>query len=200
MALVLIKIIFQFFPRKILSWIVLPVCMVLHLYLGMNGFKSNNAYLNACGGFFFFMVGVWLQSRSCLSKKISTPYFLIGLILATAITLFVAIWNGKPGMHHNSWGNYYILFILGGLSGSVIVYLLSNRLSKWNSKALQLLSSGTIVILGLHMHFIRLYQIVIPFPSSIWDYLTAYLLLLLFIPIIQLIKNYFPVLMGKRLK
>lgn len=201
MALALIKVVFQFVPRKWLWWVVLPGSMALHLYLGMEGYRSTNAYLNACGGFLFFMVGVLLQSyREVLSRNLSLPRLVFGLAVSVAITQCVAVWNGKPGMHFNGWGNNYALFVAGGLSGSAIVYFFSIMLSRYNGKSLRLLSSGTIVILGLHMHIIRLYRIFVPFAAepSVWDYLAALVLLLLFVPIIHIIKRYFPVLMGAR--
>lgn len=57
------------------------------------------------------------------------------------------------------------------------------------------ISKGSIIILGFQMTVISLYREVLP-DKHIIDFLGAFIILFLFIPIIKISERYFPYLMS----
>jgi hypothetical protein len=92
------------------------------------------------------------------------------------------------------YGGNIILFLLGGISGTVMIWALS-VLYGCAPKIIVIISRGTIIILGLHKIFIDLvWTFVTP---SVLDVVFAALILLLFIPFIIATEIYFPLMAGK---
>ena len=85
-----------------------------------------------------------------------------------------------------------------------IISILAERVSGTHVKYLTRLSAGTIVILGFHR------DVVNPIEQPVKHYLTgtigydigtffvSILVLLAFIPLLWLVKRYFPLLLGRR--
>lgn len=102
-------------------------------------------------------------------------------------------------MYDATYGENVVMFFLGGLAGTMAVFVISYFLRNFKPNSLVVLSKGTIIILGFHQLFIRAYSY---FPSHfhtvLTDYIVAFVILLAFIPIIQLSERYFPILLGFR--
>ena len=102
-------------------------------------------------------------------------------------------------MYDATCGNNIFLFLLGGIAGTCAVYIISYLLKDYNPTAILIISKGTIIILGFHQLFIRLFdRLPAVCHSPIAESVAALLILLAFIPIIRLSENYFPVLLGYR--
>lgn len=107
-------------------------------------------------------------------------------------------------MFKGSYGASLPLFLLLGLTGSYAVLLLSLALDGIHSRHLVALSSGTLVILGFHLdlaHPLEKPLQNLSDGSPLYDigtFFTSLLVLLAFIPIIYLVKRFFPVLLGRR--
>ena len=99
-------------------------------------------------------------------------------------------------MYLNGFGSNYILFITGGISGTVLIYIASKWLSYYKSKYVTTLSTGSIIILGFHVIIINYARSVLIIPS--WkDYIMALIIMVIFIPTIILTEKYAPILIGK---
>ena len=90
-------------------------------------------------------------------------------------------------MYDATYGKNIILFFIGGLSGTFVMFVISYFLRNIRPTSLILLSKGTIIILGFHQLFIRIYNhFLLQYHSVISDYLIGLLILFAFVPIIQL--------------
>ena len=119
------------------------------------------------------------------------------LIISVVLVVLCAHWNGYVWMYLNHFGNNYVLYILGGMAGTVMLYVVSLWLSRLPYRNMAItLSKGSIVIIGLHIVLVRRLT---ELPDRIWgeDLLWSVMILLLFIPIIHLIELFFPILLGR---
>ncbi len=99
-------------------------------------------------------------------------------------------------MYVNGYGNNILLFLLGGLAGTTMIYLMAKWLDSLKMKVVVDISNGTIIILGFHAYLISIIRDAFPTPS-LWDAVYALLIVLVFIPIIWIVEKKVPCLMGK---
>lgn len=102
-------------------------------------------------------------------------------------------------MYKADYGDNIILFVIGGLAGTAVIYSISQTLSPRFVNPVVTLSKGMIVILGFHTFGTKLYSIV-PDTLVIVDYIVAALILISFIPIIKFAEKHFPIILGMRMK
>lgn len=124
------------------------------------------------------------------------------------LMLFVAVYfaahlNPEVRMFKASYGDNIFLFYLLALIGSIAVWLLSLVLDNVSFKYLVPLSSGTIIILGFHRDIANpLEKPIEMFEGTVWydvsGFFVSIVVLLAFIPIIYIVKRYFPILLGRR--
>ena len=128
-------------------------------------------------------------------------YSIIGFVVGFSIVIGIGWYNGAPWMFDATYGKNIILFFIGGISGTMVVFLMSFMLRNVKSKVIDTISVGNILILGLHPIFIRAYHLLPEVYQSVYmDYFAALVILFAFIPIIHLSKRYFPVILGSRAK
>ena len=141
------------------------------------------------------MIGSLLRPyRNALNKVPSIVC--IGVALLTGgIVYLCGYYNGIVNMFMCFYGRNMLLFFIGGTAGTAMLYALS-KLSHGGYKYVQILSIGSIIIMGFHINFIMTIRLFIPDPSY-WDFLFAFLIMVLFIPIILLSSKYFPYLIGR---
>ena len=84
-------------------------------------------------------------------------------------------------MYLNGFGSNYIMFIMGSISGTILIFIISKYLSCFKSKQIIILSTGSIAILGFHMIILNFTRSILTTPS--WkDYIMAVGIMILFIP------------------
>jgi hypothetical protein len=116
--------------------------------------------------------------------------FVGGLLLVALCFMY----NGYVGMFCCDYGGNIFLFLVGGVSGTVMIWALS-VLFGCAPKVIAIFSRGTIIILGLHKILIDLVWVFA--APSVTDVVFAVLVLLLFIPFIIATEKYFPLMAGK---
>ena len=120
------------------------------------------------------------------------------LIVTFAFGLFLVAlcntYNGYVGLFCCNYGGNLFLFLVGAIAGTVMIWALS-KLFGCSPKAINVISRGTIIILGFHKIMIDLVWAF--FTPSVFDVVFAILITLLFIPLIIAIEKYFPLLAGK---
>ncbi len=199
-TLALCKIIQQFVVKNtIVNIVVIIVGIIIAVFYNKNNLHLCNAFLNTTLAYPFYAIG---GGYKCLNiDKINRkPWLMITGAIAGVIIVFVVGWyNGAPWMYDATYGKNIFLFFLGGLAGTFTMYVISYYLREIKPRSLMILSKGTIIILGFHQLFIRIYD---NFPNYLHgvslEYISALIILVLFIPIIQLSERYFPALLGLR--
>ena len=101
-------------------------------------------------------------------------------------------------MYKCGFGNNYALYVIGGISGSLMLYIVSLWLGRLPYHQMILtLSKGSILIIGLHIIIVRRLT---ELPDRMWgeDLLFSLLILFSFLPIIHLAERFFPLLLGRQ--
>ena len=147
----------------------------------------------------FFLIGVFLKPFKSIFNALHN-YLAETVLLVLAITLVVLCgnYNGYVWMYLNGFGNNYFFYLLGGIAGTVMLYVVSIWLSRLPYKnIIMTLSKGSIVIIGLHIIIVRRLA---ELPNRMWgeDLLFAVLILLAFVPMVRLVELFVPILLGRR--
>ena len=151
----------------------------------------------------FFFAGQFL-------KKLQYERWLVSLrknmlLLVVLITLFyILIQIGYKSIYTNLYETITFYFI--GFIGSAIILVISYSLNKFSSKLNYNISTGTMVILGLHWMFIGVINFTIEkylhlsediiYPAYI-AFLICIFIMFMNYPLILICKKYFPILLGK---
>lgn len=162
----------------------------------------------------FFVMGKWLKLSNNLNNdsKINAFFTRIlskgtvscGIIILLLIFQYVISYiNGVATIVIADYGKNIILFYILGCTGSFMVILISKYktiFKSWNR--VRILSMGSILVLGFHMHFVRLFQSVIfkglNVPSDYGCYIASVIILISFIPISSFAMKYVPFIIGKK--
>ena len=118
-------------------------------------------------------------------------------IVAVVLVVLCGHFNGYVWMYLCGYGENYGLFILGGMAGAAMLYVVSLWLSRLPYRSMMMtLSKGSIVIIGLHIVIVRRLT---ELPNRMWgeDILFALLILFAFVPLIRLIELFAPILLGR---
>jgi Fucose 4-O-acetylase and related acetyltransferases len=201
-TLILLKIIFQYCSsRKFFYSLIIVMLAIAFLYntLDFSGFpfflNNPNCVINVCIAFPFFALGLFISDYKYRLNELSHKMKLV-LISLCGLLLVSVCWfyNGTVGMHQCNYGGNMLLFLLGGVSGSIMIFAVSKLLGH-TSKMVAIISRGTIIILGFHKLFIGLIGAF--FPLSYLDIIFAALIVVLFVPLIIIIEKHFPLMAGK---
>lgn len=159
---------------------------------------------------FFFLGGLCRKKKEDVDwtvNKINTMNPFVFVLLIIVMIFFVALtshFNGFAKMYKSECGNDLLLFFIGGIIGTVMMFILSARLNRVKSKAVYLISIGTIVVLGFHRDLNHpLLKIVDSMDLNIYTngiatFLIATIVTLAFVPIVWIISRYLPIFIGKR--
>lgn len=205
-TLVLLKIIVQYLPHnkliQIIAFLFFPIVGVLidlwnPLICGRNIVNNSNSIINICMAYPFFYLGYvlkrWKKELNILhSLRAELFMFLFSIVLV----FMCGKMNSGVWMYKNGYGNNILLFILGGVAGTVMVFIFSKWLNRIRIKFVVNISNGTILILGFHCYLILLVRKFFSLPTSM-DLLYSFLIILIFIPVIRFTEKYMPCLIGK---
>lgn len=200
-TLILCKIINQYASHScILQSTIVAACLTCAILYHIKDMHMYNAAINVSLAYPYFLVGGgYKQHYKSNATRLFVHYFII--LVSLLIVILVGYYNGAPWMYDNSYGKYIIPFYIGGMAGSLFIYKISCYLrgGRLISSFVGTISKGTIVVLGFHKLFIKLFERVPLFEErSIWCYFLALIILFLFYPIIILIEKFFPVVLGNR--
>lgn len=108
-------------------------------------------------------------------------------------------YNNFVWMYRNQFGNNFLLFLIGGIAGTGLIYLLAKVLNEKFSFYVQVLARGMILILGFQMIFIKIFMRLYT-NRTFLDAVFSLLIMLIFIPIILFVEKKIPILLGNRSK
>ena len=198
-TLIIMRLIMQLLPEK--KWIYLLLFVMLSagaIYLHHIGFEVSNAIVNVLVCMPFFLIGVFLKPLKQVFSALHNYYVEAGMLMISALLVYLCgHFNGYVWMYLDQYGNNFALYILGGMAGTAMLYVVSLWLSRLPYRSmLLLLSKGSIVIIGMHIIIVRRLQ---ELSDRMWleDLLFSVLILLAFVPFIRFLELYFPLLLGQ---
>ncbi len=198
-SLIVIRIIMQLLPEKM--WVYALVFIIFSggaIYLHVIGFEASNANINVLLCMPFFLIGVFLKPwKSVYCNLHSLLFETLLLVVSVSLVILCGNYNGYVWMYLNGFGYNYVLYIIGGMAGAVMLYILSLWLSRFPYRTMiQTLSKGSILIIGLHIILVRRFT---ELPDRIWieDMALALLILIAFVPVIRMTEMFFPFLLGR---
>lgn len=212
-ALIVIKLVYQMFvhgKKSMLAVSILSLCGAV----AYNHFGVEMAWgvTDAMLALPFFMLG------NLGSSVLKTPFnsFIAGMcrtsasarwvmvtVLAAA-TYIIGQYNGEASMFMGQYGESLALFIPGAVAGSLAILILSVLLDKVKLSVVSVISAGSIVILEFHREFLHpVMKLINNLTPPVWQEVLLTFLLslaatLAFVPIIMILKRYFPIVFGRR--
>ena len=197
-SLIVMRIIMQALPQR--KWVYALLFVLLStgaIALNNKGIEISNANTNVLVCMPMFLMGVFLKPLKTSLTNLH-HYAIEGALLVVAVTLvwFCGQYNGYVWMYLCDYGNYYILYIIGGMAGTLLLYVFSLWLNRLPYRSMvTTLSQGSILIIGFHIVIVRRLA---ELPNRLWleDLLFSLLILISFIPIILLTDRFFPLLLG----
>ena len=198
-SLIVMRLIMQALPEKKWAYSLLFVALSAGaIYLHSTGIEVSNANTNVLVCMPFFLIGLFLKPTK---ERLSSlhNYYLEAAMLASAIVLIVLCgnYNGYVWMYLCEYGNNYALYIMGGIAGVTLLYIISLWLGRLPyHDIVTTLAEGSILIIGLHIVIVRRLT-ELPSRFCFEDFLFSIMILILFIPIIYMSKRFFPILIGK---
>lgn len=158
----------------------------------------------------WFLIGYELKKRAMdehlmkwLGRRTLAHSLLLSM-LSAGLTYMIADFNGPVWMYQGQYGQYLVLFFLGGSLGSLTLVIMSQLLDKYAQTLSHLIAIGSIVILAFHQDVNHpLLKLVYQQHWSHWAEDAATLVcsiitLLVFIPITFLLARYAPLVIGMR--
>lgn len=102
-------------------------------------------------GFIFFYIGYHFKSKLARINTISISH-LMGVILLSVILLITCSFlnNGRTSINACTYGPYPPLFLVSGVSGSILLLSIGRVLSLYKSKIILQISNGMIIVLAFH--------------------------------------------------
>lgn len=196
-TLCILKILSQY-TSKASNFIISLIFISASYVLNKLGIHLYNSWVNVLLAYPCFMIGTILQKyKYFLNEWNDKMQMVFTAIICVCIVYMCYEFNGPTWMYDNYYGNYIVLFFIGSISGSLLLFTISKFLSSVNGKYILNLSIGNILILGLHPIAITILQnIPLFYKPSWWMYLGAAIIMVLFYPIIVLFKHYLPILLG----
>lgn len=209
LALAIIKLICSLFTSEYKLWEGTIIVSVIGICVSQMGYNLPFALDSALLAFPFFILGHTLSPYIMRHYTIYTE--LIVLCLTLFLTIFLGINNGIVDINKCLYGDSYIIFLVVGLSGSVMIVTFSRLLSRVFENNLSLvfllnkISSGLLLVVafsamltGVLRDMFKLLFPSIETASNLYGILIGVVVLLTYSPVITLVQRYFPAIIGFR--
>lgn len=131
-------------------------------------------------------------------------YFIL-TILILPLMCIISYFNGMVDTNKCLYGNFLVLYYLGGILGTLCVCFLS-KCCNLQRRVLYChqIAGGTLLIIGLNLWMIilvkKVFNIIFPSleTSGIIGFIIALICLIAFYPLIKITKHLFPAILGNR--
>lgn len=154
----------------------------------------------------FFYIGQ--MSRSHAIEKLVTEFCNCNMQIKTVVfattmilTYIISSYNGPVYMFMCGYGASIFLFMMAAIFGTIGVFSLSMTINLYNPKSLMIMSVGTIVMLEFQQYPIQFITPLLENCSEInymfSSILISAIIMIVFYPIINLIKKICPILIGR---
>lgn len=197
-TLIVIKVIHQWCPQSLEFYVAALFSILAYYYNHSSPFHQlliQNSFTDVFTAYPMFCIGVYIKTQiKTLYRKVESRKSIISVFCCMCIFLACSKLNGYVWMYRCGYGQDLLLFFIGALSGTFLIFFVSYYLRR--SSHVITISKGTILILGFHSYFIDLFRNIIP-SSTFLDYIFSALIIVLFIPLIKITERYFPMVLGK---
>jgi len=145
-----------------------------------------------------FLIGVMLKPFIAFFDNNHRWGLEVVLLICSVVVVFLCgIYNGCVWMYLNGFGRNFVLFIIGGMAGLTMLYVVSRWLCSFShANMINTLAQGSILIIGIHIIIVRRLALL---PDRFWmeDLMFSILIMLAFVPIIRFVSRFFPILLGR---
>lgn len=185
------------YKKKILF---LTVLSCISIAIVLNRLELPNLALFNCFSVApLFILGIFCRKNIHIIEMYARKSNRLLCIITTfSLLTLLSHYNGYVQCYAHNYGSNIILFYINAVLGICMLFLVTtyfNNLSfKWNKT----ISQGTILILGFHYLFIIFLNEIYKTNNLGITMLYALFIIIIFIPIIQFIHNYFPWIIGKK--
>ena len=198
-TLLIVKFVYQILPQhynRVINITICVVCMFGSQYLNYTDKHYFNSIVNVCLAYPFFYIGVEMKALKGVLQRLSKTKSFFIAVLCLVVTYTVWYYNGSTWMYMNDCGNNILLCVLGGVTGTCMVFGISKCINIKGEWLIDL-SAGTLVILGLHPILICLCKLIYPIAElGVVNYFTGLVMMVVSLAIIRLCKKRFPKLTG----
>lgn len=192
-TLIIVRFLYQYLSNK-LSILLSLIFILITIVFQKNLAGYRNACIDVLLAYPVFMAGTYLKKY--MKYPITRSWLYCLIILGAFAIIFCGKYNSWVMMFDCSFGKNIILFFFGGIMGSIGLYSLCKLIPiRKYSGLFTVIAEGNILILAMHPFITRF----VPdsyHPIVYW--LIAGIIILLFIPIIMLIKRFCPYAIGLR--
>jgi len=210
-SIMVLKVIFQFMPNNLQSSIfVVAISIVTAITYRYFELDMYWGVLNAIIGAPFFYFGVFMSKNQFLiekARKLTSPVKLVFILLSAIMIWYISNYNGETLLYNGDCGKNLILCYVEGILGTLLIFMVSIMLDKYDFKIVKLVSIGTLVILAFHrdinyplVKFVKGLDFNYLVIKDMAKFVCSGITLLAFIPIIVFVKRFVPFLIGKRAK
>ena len=204
-TLAILKIILQFTRRAYCHIIIFIVCLLSAYYLNNSNVciygkpvtEISCSAINTFVAYPFFIIGFYLKNyKRQINEYMPNSKTLLLFIVCTAIVYYCGHNHKTVFMYICGYGDDLLLFLLGGMAGTMLLFFISKVLNGLRFRTVRDIAVGSIVILGFHMHLVRIALLTIS-KRTIADSVFSILIVLILVPIIRFAEKHTPVIMGK---
>jgi len=194
--------------KPILAYGIMILCFITAIVTIFKGAVFPFRIDSSSIGLLFFIIGF---KGKYYFEKINLANIKYVLLISGVALLILAISiyfnidyddiNSKPSINWCIWGNNFMLYVISGISGSVLIFSLSRLISGFKNNIIMNISNGTMIILGFNMLLYSFFNGIIKSDNFFIAVLFSLFILSLSYIIIILAKKYLPILLdGKIVK
>lgn len=132
--------------RAIISGCLIAVFVLIYNFASWCMFSIHSALL----GLPFMVVGYMIKDKLGVIASLSTTIKAALIIVLAGVLYIIAGVNGVSDLFAGKYGEYFILFILGGIAGSLFIYLSSTFINASN-RASRLFIEGSTFFICMHI-------------------------------------------------
>ena len=136
----------------------------------------------------FFCLGFLLNDKRIQIHNIHFPF----VLLLGCVFILLPLYNGSTSINSSQYGLSYIIFFINASLSTLFLFNISYYIPQ--TKFINTISKGTLLILGLHIPIMKILNLV--FPMYLHDFLPLFVLPICYYPILWL-EKWCPPLIGK---
>lgn len=212
-TLILIKLLHQVLRnRPFLLSLITIVFIVGALFYNYKQLEWKWGVTNVMLAWPFFLLGNICSQHfdeffnSMISKILKTNKLLLlfSCVVLSLVIYQIGLVNGSASLYLNRYGDNFVLFVVGAVLGCLMILILSLICDSHNWRAIRIISSGSIIILVFHREFLHPMlkfvnnQELDVLLENVIVFIIALIATVAFIPIILIVKRWFPIVLGRR--
>lgn len=193
-TLIIIRVISHYSPSTTMSNLSL-FCLfsIISIILQHHNVHYSNAITNVAIAYPLFLIGHYFSKYKTIINNFHDIKILYALPFITTIIIYICgKINGEVWVFNNDYGRSYLLFLVGSVNGTILLYSFSITMKERFAKFIHILSIGNIITLGFHPIIITS----IGPQKGFIVYIISFIILISFYPITVFSIKHFPYILG----